>query len=241
MKDKNWILITTYFLIGLLMLLTVLKYNDFIEYLNIISGNISFILFNLIIILIIYLSFYNAGQKIHHAEKRANDKHIESLTDNMTGLYNKAGLNEYGVEKWEEAKKNNLSFAAIFIDIDKFKLFNDTYGHVVGDTIIKKVANVLKKSIRLHSDVAIRYGGDEFLILLSNIKKPALEELAKRIIKAIKDLKADGINNTVTLSIGIAFLEQIGLNDKLEDVIHFSDNTLYKAKNKGGNRYTFYK
>ncbi len=234
---KNKILLLIYVLIGLEILLVIFNYDEYTAYFSILFGNVKHLSFNIILILIIYLLFYNFKQKIQRAEKKASDKHNEALSDNITGVYNRAGLNEYGLAKWEDAKNNSLSFATIFIDVDKLKLFNDTYGHLVGDSVIKEVANALKNSIRLTSDIIIRYGGDEFLILLSDVKKPALKMLAKRIQSNIKAIQIDEINEEITLSIGIVLLEKIHADDKLEDIIHLADVNLYEVKNKGGNAY----
>ncbi|MGI6325133.1 MAG: GGDEF domain-containing protein [Bacilli bacterium] len=239
MKKKRILPILIYFLIAALLILIVVNYEEFIAYLTIITDKTIYLWFNLLILFIALLITYNFINQIKQAERKASDKHRQSRTDSMTGVYNRIGLEEYGEEKWEMAKNENTSFAVIFIDIDKFKTFNDTYGHNVGDVIITKIAEALKKSVRLETDLVARYGGDEFVILLSNIDKNAIHVINKRIQKNVKEIKVDEINESLTLSMGIIYTDKIDDDNSLDNIIHLSDVALYKAKEKGGNQYYF--
>ncbi len=241
MKKQNKLLPLIYMWSILLLLLVIVNYKDFFDYINILASNTNYLLFNLIIIIIILLLLINARLKVNRAEQKASDKYTESLIDKMTKVYNKTGLYELGNDKWDIALREGWSFAAVFIDIDKFKTFNDTYGHMVGDLLITKVAEVLKKSVRLETDIVARYGGDEFVILLSNIDKNTLHILAKRIQRIIKELKIKEINEPLTLSIGINYMKKINENNNLDEIIHLSDEALYISKSKGGNQYQFNK
>lgn len=196
--------------------------------------------YHVISFIIISIFFYSAKQKINKAEKKANDRYKQSRIDPMTNVYNRLGLKEYGKNKWQEALYNNSSFAAIFIDIDQFKKFNDSYGHMVGDLAIKETANVLKECLRLETDIIVRYGGDEFILLLSDIEKPVVEKLVKRIQNNMEKVKIDQIKQNITLSFGINFISKVNEEINLEDIIDSSDKALYEAKKKSGNQYYFY-
>lgn len=121
------------------------------------------------------------------------------------------------------------------LDIDFFKIINDTYGHEIGDNAIKAVAEVLKENIR-ESDIAIRYGGEEFVVLLYNCDEDFVTEVAQKIrINFSKiNIPTGGIANIKkTLSIGISIYP----NDTqdIKEAIRFADYALYKAKNSGRN------
>jgi diguanylate cyclase (GGDEF)-like protein len=121
------------------------------------------------------------------------------------------------------------------IDIDYFKLVNDTYGHDVGDTVIKALSDILKSSIR-ESDMAIRYGGEEFLVLLRRTTREATMKISSNIHQSFKDKKFSIGSETIekTLSIGIAKLPDD--SDSIWKVIKYADTALYEAKNTGRNK-----
>lgn len=160
-----------------------------------------------------------------------------SIIDNLTKLYNRNYLEEI------ENKKIVQDYIVLLADIDFFKKINDTYGHIVGDKILKTVANEIKKILR-EDDVIIRYGGEEFLILLKkerNKDKLIYLNIAERIRKSIENLKIN-INERdyikTTLSIGI-FLDTDKVKN-LQDAIKKADISLYRAKSRGRNRIEIY-
>ncbi|MBE0499494.1 MAG: diguanylate cyclase [Campylobacterales bacterium] len=155
-----------------------------------------------------------------------------SLRDGLTGLYNRRFLEEYIEQEQPRIQREHINYDIMMIDIDYFKLVNDTYGHDAGDTVIKVLSEILKASIR-ESDMAIRYGGEEFLILLRHTTAEATMNIASKIHTQFKAKKFPVGNETITktLSIGIARLPQDA--DSIWKVIKYADTALYAAKNSG--------
>ena len=159
-----------------------------------------------------------------------------SVRDGMTGLYNRRFLEELIDKFMSQAERNKSTYSIMMIDIDFFKMVNDEYGHDVGDTVIKALANVLKESIR-EADFAIRYGGEEFLIMLHNSTPEGTMRVAKKIHSAFSALEfniASEKELKKTLSIGIAKLPTDG--DTIWKCIKYADIALYEAKNTGRNK-----
>ena len=187
-----------------------------------------------------FVRFFKQENKdilIHVFQDITSDKKVEFLAnyDPLTELYNRRILRKLE----QELKVSNRWNALLFLDIDKFKEINDTYGHDVGDKVLKFVADSIRKSIR-KTDVAVRYAGDEFVVFLTDIgssRKEALEKaisVARRILSRVSDYKQTEINRPVSLSIGIKVFKDI---EKLEEIISNADRIMYMAKEKGGNRY----
>lgn len=234
-QSKKLVLI--YVLLSFLLILIVCNFQDFKAYLLLHTSKSIYILFNFLTVGIILLMFFYYKNKIRQAEKNISAKNYELHLDNMTTVFNKKGLEQYGKDKWELARKKKTTFAIYFIDIDKFKQLNDTYGHQIGDMVIKEVAFALKKSVRLDTDLIIRYGGDEFLIIVSDIVKDTIHIITRRIQKNMNDIKIDAIKDKITLSIGILFMNKITENDQFDNAITISDEALYKTKKEGGNNF----
>jgi len=158
-----------------------------------------------------------------------------SLRDGLTGLYNRRFLEEHIDQEQAQLLRDKTTYDILMIDIDYFKLVNDSYGHDVGDTVIKALSDILKESKR-EADMAIRYGGEEFLILLRNSTPETTIKIANKIHGAFKAKKFIIGSETLekTLSIGIAKLPQDA--DSVWKVIKYADTALYEAKNTGRNR-----
>lgn len=160
----------------------------------------------------------------------------ESLTDELTTLNNRKHF-EVSLEKIiDQAKESGRSFALLMTDIDHFKKFNDTYGHQTGDQVLRLVALAVKQNIKTQ-DVACRYGGEEFSIILpqSNLEEAA--QIGERIRSAVmsKELvkRSTGENlGRVTISVGIATFDEM---DSAHSVVSRADEALYAAKNAGRN------
>lgn len=159
-----------------------------------------------------------------------------SLRDGMTGLYNRRFLEETIDKIMSLANRNKETYAVLMLDVDFFKMINDTYGHDAGHKVIVALAKILKNSIR-DSDLAIRYGGEEFLILLSNAMDDGVMKVANKIHSGFSALSFDfGSSEIVkkTLSIGIAKFPTDG--DTIWKCIKYADTALYEAKNSGRNK-----
>lgn len=162
-----------------------------------------------------------------------------AITDSLTGLYNRRGLEELGKHEIERALRFNRPLSTLMIDIDHFKHVNDHFGHPVGDEILVQLARRLQSKLR-DVDVICRYGGEEFFIMLpeTDIKNAFL--IADRIRKLIHEdyfSTSAGIIN-ITVSIGICYLSKN--IDNLEDMINYADQALYQAKQTGRNKVNPY-
>ena len=153
------------------------------------------------------------------------DRHIN--TDPLTGLMNRRGFN-VTVEK--KISTNNI-FSILLIDIDFFKRVNDTYGHEQGDLVLKNVAEIIQKNFR-KNDVCCRYGGEEFIVLISNVSKNEAYQSAERFRQAIEQQFIENVGH-ITVSIGIS--EWPKSSKDISEVFRIADKYLYEAKNSGRN------
>lgn len=164
-----------------------------------------------------------------------------SLRDGITGLYNRRFLEEFIDKIMNQATRLNETYSVMMLDVDFFKMVNDTYGHDVGDKVIIALAGVLKENIR-ESDLAIRYGGEEFVIMLHNASAEGALKVARAIHEQFGNLSFDvGTNETLrkTMSIGIAKFPTDG--DTIWKCIKYADTALYVAKNTGRNKIVEFK
>jgi len=156
----------------------------------------------------------------------------KARVDELTGLLNRRSLDEMIDSEISRHSRYGGKFALAILDLDSFKAFNDTRGHLAGDTLLGHVGNVIKNKIR-NSDQAFRYGGDEFAILLPQTTIEAASQVTERVREAIEtDLDTGDIN--ITASIGLASWPEDGMSHS--DIIAAADLTLYRAKWSGGNR-----
>jgi len=161
--------------------------------------------------------------------------------DSMTGLYNRRYFNEVSNTLLLLAKRESKNLSALMVDIDKFKLINDTNGHIVGDDVIKSVANILINLTR-ESDVVVRFGGEEFIILLPNTNIKGASLIAKKIRVAIEENKLvleDGTVIKLTVSIGISEYNH-DEDDDIDALVHRVDVAMYDAKRSGRNKVVVY-
>jgi two-component system, cell cycle response regulator len=163
-----------------------------------------------------------------------------SLRDGMTGLYNRRFLEEFIDKVMKQTLRDGGSYTVLMIDIDYFKLVNDSYGHDAGDVVIKGLSRILQDSIRA-ADLAIRYGGEEFLVLLHNAQSKGAVEVAHKIKASFNDTKFNVGTETIqkTLSIGLANFPSDA--DAIWKVIKYADTALYEAKNTGRNKVVVFK
>ncbi|MCI1273454.1 MAG: sensor domain-containing diguanylate cyclase [Clostridiaceae bacterium] len=165
--------------------------------------------------------------------------------DALTGFYNRRQLEERTKQEVSSSKRTKKPLCAIMSDIDYFKSFNDNYGHAVGDYVLKTVAKVMKQQLRDY-DVAGRYGGEEFVLLLPFTKISEAEMVANRLKEAVENTKLDisKINPEitenhvgVTISLGVSELKD---SDSPEDLVQNADKALYEAKETGRNKVIVY-
>lgn len=159
-----------------------------------------------------------------------------ATTDGLTNLYNHRFFQDQILLNISNCQRYRMQFSLILIDIDNFKKFNDVYGHLSGDAVLKQVANFLKKSVRI-SDIVFRYGGEEMAIILPNTNNEGANILAQRICDtvALKPFKLIGkTEKNVTISLGVATYPEHGLTPT--DLIGYADECLYTAKRNGRNQ-----
>ncbi|MBL8196727.1 MAG: diguanylate cyclase [Blastocatellia bacterium] len=165
-----------------------------------------------------------------------HDKLYQQATrDPLTGLSNRNYFRNELKKFVSLSARYNRALSVIMLDIDFFKKINDTYGHDVGDNVLKSVAEILMRHVRTH-DVAARFGGEEFVMLLPETSLGGAVVVAERIRTAVEnvDFNSAGCRHNVTISIGVA--EYLGDGTDVEEVIKKADEALYKAKSSGRNR-----
>lgn len=159
-------------------------------------------------------------------------------TDGLTGLLNRRALDEILHAVWERCQRNDAAtFSLLFIDVDYFKLFNDTYGHKAGDNALREVALILSKHLPRSIDCAGRYGGEEFVVLLEETPEDGAMLVAKRLCDAIRASRIEHLSSplqTLTASIGVATFRR-NKHNRVEDVVNAADGALYRAKHSGRN------
>jgi len=160
-----------------------------------------------------------------------------SMTDSLTGIANRAAFDIHLEQAIDEARQGQSGLCLLLADIDYFKKVNDSYGHLVGDKVLRFVATILKRCVK-GSDFVARFGGEEFAVLLPNTELNGAYTVAEQIRQAIasgrlKDVNTDKTYSRVTISIGIA---QLGPDDFASTLIERADHLLYQAKAAGRNR-----
>lgn len=155
--------------------------------------------------------------------------------DKLTGIYNRRMLDSFLQKEIEVSKRHKDNLSLIIIDIDFFKLVNDTYGHLVGDNVLKQLSKIISQNIRI-SDIFGRYGGEEFLIICTKTSENNAFILAEKLRKEIENFKFDRVGYK-TISLGISSLTN---NDDIELLFKKADEALYKAKNSGRNKTVIY-
>ena len=188
-------------------------------------------------------AIYNTLEKVRLKKeiREAQKKMAEMSTkDELTGLYNRRYMNDVIRHEFSRSQRYQTDLSCLLIDLDFFKLVNDSYGHIFGDYVLKEFSVSLKKIIR-ESDMCFRYGGEEFMILLPNTDivgaKLAAEKIRKMFENKVYD---DGSNKTsVTLSIGITSIKHHQPKAP-KDLLAFADMALYRAKADGRNRHVVY-
>ncbi|WP_404988722.1 GGDEF domain-containing protein [Clostridium culturomicium] len=160
-----------------------------------------------------------------------------TVKDELTDVYNKAYINERLPKDLRISVNENLSTSVVMIDLDYFKNINDTYGHVIGDKVLRDFAAIVKNYTRSDSmDWIGRYGGEEFILVLNNADEDIAQNIAERIRKRINDniFKYDDVEIRITCSLGI--YSSNGKDINMDDAVEKADKNLYKAKASGRNK-----
>lgn len=184
-----------------------------------------------------------AYSALRESQRRLLEANIElerlSNFDGLTGLSNRKHLDHYLETEWRRAYRSGEQLSLLMIDVDHFKLYNDTCGHVAGDEVLRRVAAALRGGCRRPADLAARYGGEEFAVVLPESDTEDLFPFAETLRKAVNDLELPHPTSTsakhVTVSIGAASMTPTRDN-ALEDLMRAADLALYEAKHQGRNR-----
>jgi diguanylate cyclase (GGDEF)-like protein len=176
---------------------------------------------------------YSLRDRLRHAQADA-----ASRRDALTGLANRHHLEQELRKLWAMPEQDVSPVSVVLVDVDHFKKLNDRYGHAAGDLCLKRIAAVLTAELRGSDDHAVRYGGEEFLLLLPNMDLVGAMRVAERIRRTIEKAampnEGAGVRGIVTVSCGVAASSIADLT--AIELIAAADSTLYAAKHKGRNQ-----
>ena len=165
-----------------------------------------------------------------------------SITDHLTGLYNRRYFDQFIAEEYSRNKRGQSWLAIVLIDIDHFKMYNDTYGHQAGDDCLQAIAKLLKSHFKRSVDRIIRYGGEEFIVALPETELEQAFHLAEEFREQVKGLNIiHSISNhkTITVSIGVNAVHG-SYECNLQALIRGADQAMYQSKQQGKNRTTVF-
>lgn len=162
-----------------------------------------------------------------------------SLMDGLTGIANRRYFDDFLQREWRRARREQLPLSMLLLDVDHFKLYNDTYGHIAGDECLKQLAMVLKGAAKRATDLAARYGGEEFALILADTPQEQAQTIAQQLLSAVEKLQLEHrtspVRSYVTVSIGSAtFVPDRNLSE--ETILLAADRALYLAKQNGRNQ-----
>jgi diguanylate cyclase (GGDEF)-like protein len=165
---------------------------------------------------------------------------IENLSniDALTSIPNRRNFSTQLDKEWKRAIRNGTSLSMIIADIDNFKQYNDTYGHLQGDIALKTVAKTMVECVERKTDMVARWGGEEFVVLLPDVDEKGARNVAEKICGSVEEAQVpakNGENHTVTVSLGVNTIRP-SQSSEIESFIANADGALYKAKENGRNR-----
>lgn len=160
-------------------------------------------------------------------------------TDGLTGIANRRYFDDYLGAEWRRARRDGLHLSLLLIDVDFFKLYNDSYGHVAGDAVLRRVAQTLDNSIQRPADLAARFGGEEFAMILPHTPMEGAHALGQKVCQRIEASQVphagSDISPWLTVSIGAACIVPAREQD-ISELVVMADRRLYLAKQHGRNR-----
>ncbi|MEW5909416.1 MAG: GGDEF domain-containing protein [Thermodesulfobacteriota bacterium] len=179
--------------------------------------------------------------KVAEAERKVREQ-VErlSVTDFLTGFYNRRYLNQTGKKLFMLSDRHNRPLSAIIADIDHFKTINDAYGHATGDNVLISFADVCRTMIR-ESDLASRYGGEEFCFLLPETDSGSACHVAERLKAGISNMEVREGSRTIRITASFGVSERFEDDDSVENILNRSDEALYEAKRSGRNRVVLWR
>jgi diguanylate cyclase (GGDEF)-like protein/PAS domain S-box-containing protein len=176
---------------------------------------------------------------VHQLETERNTAQINSITDSLTGLLNRRYFDEAIKTEFNMLKRSSGTLSLLMLDVDYFKSFNDTHGHIAGDNCLRAISSMLKTTIGRASDTVARYGGEEFIVILPETNAENASILAEQVRHSAEELAiphgSSEISSFVTVSIGIASITSHHAITP-EALVSMADNAMYEAKREGRNR-----
>jgi len=181
-----------------------------------------------------------------HLQTANEQLHHLSYTDELTQVPNRRAFEETFEQEWKRACRlstENKKIAIIMIDIDYFKFYNDSFGHIEGDNCLRKIAQTLNENLHRGTDFLARYGGEEFVIVLPHSSQQGALELAEKLRKKVKEIgmpngRSDIEEKVVTISLGVALMDA-DANKHRHKLLSAADMALYEAKETGRNKVIF--
>ena len=188
-----------------------------------------------------FLQRYLTQQAVHDLQ-RSNIK-LESLShmDALTDIPNRRFFDANFETEWSRCRRNGLPISLLLVDIDRFKPYNDSYGHPAGDHVLTQVSRCLQKSVRRPADFVARFGGEEFAVVLADTQHSGANKTGQRMLGDVRELfishehREPGEEPYITVSIGAASILPSDSNS-LDLLIELADQALYEAKRSGRNR-----
>lgn len=181
----------------------------------------------------------NTHVKLYRFRKQIEQ---QSMTDQLTGIANRRRYELYSSSKWEEVVRLQIPFSVCMIDIDNFKVYNDTFGHPAGDKVIAAVANLLSNSLRRATDFSARYGGEEFIVIIVGDEARKVFRHMERIRKRVEELhipQDSSVGQWVTVSSGgVTVVPK--QSDHYDTYLKIADAMLYDAKRCGRNQVLWF-
>lgn len=180
-------------------------------------------------------------QLVRQLEIERNKAQIDANTDSLTGLANRRYFDEAFSKEYRRLKRSGTPLSLIMLDVDHFKKFNDSYGHLAGDDCLRRIGMTLKTYIGRATDIVVRYGGEEFVVILADTDKNGAVTVAERIRKAVEALaiphSGSDTAKTVTISLGVVTIYPTTRLASPEQIVALVDEAMYRAK-KGGRNQT---
>jgi diguanylate cyclase (GGDEF)-like protein len=188
-----------------------------------------------------------AEERLHESlvELERAKKQLEQIAtiDSLTGIPNRRSIDDALRREWLKAMRSSEPLAVVMIDIDHFKNYNDCYGHQAGDVCLKQVAHAIRASLRRPTDYVGRYGGEEFIVLLTQSDWEKAKKMAEKIFESICLLNiphsASPTSEVVTISAGVNVVIPMP-KLSISSLIHQADEALYQAKHNGRNQFVLH-
>jgi diguanylate cyclase (GGDEF)-like protein/PAS domain S-box-containing protein len=183
------------------------------------------------------------SELIAQLESEKKTAQINAITDSLTGLLNRRYFDEYLRQEFSRLERSCTPISLIMLDVDHFKLYNDTYGHISGDNCLRMIAETLKSVVSSELNILVRYGGEEFTVILTETENDGAIIFARRILNAVEQLKIPHSTSVtskfITVSLGVVTAFPANISDP-EKLVNMADEALYKAKEDGRNRFVVY-